>query len=314
MVSYLDNHAWQELSATLDEIIKRKAAPPSLQSIINAAGSNNGIVGNDNLSLWARAFVVALGSRRIFISPSVVFRLKFVGIYGLDKVLSFAHQRRAHSSVSDDEEATRPIAKALEPLVTLGSTEVIMQEGHFHDIHNVQELLSAHFGYTSLTTSPLDVTETIASCLSNNTLHLASVPVHVLQKQRESIPGWDRLRKRVTLNVSELTIRYKPAIETDPSYQKNVDKLLGHLLELGWVKPLHQKDGHYTWYKLPEWMQVSSFLFMFFIFIINGIKVEMVQIFGDSMSHTPWYRFPFMRFISLYFDVLFITNGNNALY
>lgn len=256
-MSYLDTHAWQELSATLDEIIKRKAVPPPLQSIIDAAGSNNGIVGNDSVSLWARALVVALGSRRIFISQMVVLQLRFVGIYGLDKVLSFSQQRRAHSTVVDDEEATRPIARALEPLVGLATSEVSMQEGRFHDVHNVQELISAHFGYSSLTTSPLDVTETVATCLSNNTLHLAALPVHVLQRQRESIPGWDRLRKKVTLNVSELTIRYKPAIETDPSYIKNVDNLLGQLLETGWIKPLHQKDGHYTWYKLPEWMQVK---------------------------------------------------------
>jgi hypothetical protein len=30
----------------------------------------------------------------------------------------------------------------------------------------------------------------------------------------------------------------------------------------------------------------------------------MVQIFGESMNHTPWYRFPFMSFIKLYFEVL----------
>lgn len=36
----------------------------------------------------------------------------------------------------------------------------------------------------------------------------------------------------------------------------------------------------------------------------------MVQIFGDSMSHTPWYRFPFMRFISLYFDVCIMNSEN----
>lgn len=30
----------------------------------------------------------------------------------------------------------------------------------------------------------------------------------------------------------------------------------------------------------------------------------MVQIFGESMEHTPWYRFPFMQFIGTYFKVL----------
>ena len=30
--------------------------------------------------------------------------------------------------------------------------------------------------------------------------------------------------------------------------------------------------------------------------------------FGDSMTHTPWYRFPFMRFIQLYFQVRYTSN------
>jgi hypothetical protein len=32
--------------------------------------------------------------------------------------------------------------------------------------------------------------------------------------------------------------------------------------------------------------------------------VEIIQIFGASMEHTPWYRFPFMDFLQLYFQVL----------
>ena len=40
-------------------------------------------------------------------------------------------------------------------------------------------------------------------------------------------------------------------------------------------------------YKLSEWMQV-----------------EIVQQFGAFMEHTPWFRFPFFKFLKLYFDVL----------
>jgi len=34
------------------------------------------------------------------------------------------------------------------------------------------------------------------------------------------------------------------------------------------------------------------------------MQVEMIQIFGASMSHTPWYRFAFFDFIKTYFEVL----------
>eukprot|EP00026_Physarum_polycephalum_P000921 Phypoly_transcript_00922.p1 GENE.Phypoly_transcript_00922~~Phypoly_transcript_00922.p1 ORF type:complete len:1281 (-),score=247.58 Phypoly_transcript_00922:48-3377(-) len=288
LVPYLDNHSWRGLSAVVDEITKNKASPPPLQSIIDAACAPKGIVGSDALSLWARALVAVLGSRRVYFNRMVVLQLRLVGITGLEKVLSFAQQLRSKEhDTSEDDATSKPLLRALEPLSTLTNTEVVMQEGYFFDIHNVQELVSAKFGYTSLTTAPVDVTEIVSKRLSSGTLALCSLPPHELQQKRESIPGLDRFRRAVTLNVSELTIVYKPAIETDPGYQRKVDELLAQLSESGWVKPLHHKDGHFTWFKLPEWMQV-----------------EMVQVFGESMTHTPWYRFPFMRFISLYFQVL----------
>lgn len=266
---YLDNRAWVGLSATLDEIIKHKAIPPPLQSIINAANSPKGIIGSDSLSLWARAFVTVLGSRRVYFNRMVIMQLRFVGITGLEKALSFAQQlREQESDSSEEDESSKPLQNALEPLAHLTNTEVVMQEGYFFDVHNVQELVSAKYGYTSLTTSPVDVTEIVAKRLINGTLSLASLPAHELQKKRESLPGLDRIRKKVTLNVSELTVMYKPAIETDPGYQKKVDVLLSELSESGWVKPLHHKDGHFTWFKLPEWMQVSFFIMSFDILFI----------------------------------------------
>eukprot|EP01118_Nematostelium_gracile_P001888 TRINITY_DN11954_c0_g1_i1.p1 TRINITY_DN11954_c0_g1~~TRINITY_DN11954_c0_g1_i1.p1 ORF type:complete len:322 (-),score=77.33 TRINITY_DN11954_c0_g1_i1:31-957(-) len=95
------------------------------------------------------------------------------------------------------------------------------------------------------------------------------------------------MRKTVTRNISKLKIKYKPCHEVDPGYQQKVNKLLSQLAQSGWTRPLHKNDGHLTWFKLPEWMQV-----------------EITQIFGESLDHTPWYRFPFMKFISLYFQIL----------
>ena len=43
----------------------------------------------------------------------------------------------------------------------------------------------------------------------------------------------------------------------------------------------------FTWLKLPEWMQA-----------------EMVQFFGNSMDHTPFYRFPFMESVETFITVL----------
>ena len=42
------------------------------------------------------------------------------------------------------------------------------------------------------------------------------------------------------------------------------------------------KSPEFTWYKLPEWLQV-----------------EYVQIFGSYMHHQPWYQFPFGEMIQV---------------
>lgn len=46
-------------------------------------------------------------------------------------------------------------------------------------------------------------------------------------------------------------------------------------------------DPSLTFFKLSEWMQV-----------------EVIQILGESLEHTPWYRFPFIEFVRDYFKIL----------
>lgn len=48
------------------------------------------------------------------------------------------------------------------------------------------------------------------------------------------------------------------------------------------VRALHDS----TWYKLPEWLLVT-----------------VAQEFGSSLDHTPWYRFPYLQFVALYWRV-----------
>lgn len=293
-VKYLDLQAWKELSTALDEITKRRVAPPPLHAIIAAAGAKESLRGTDSAAVWARALSAVLGSPLVYLTRALVFQLRLVGIDGVYKAWDLAQKRRKATQCealagAEDEESANPLLEALRPFTEPPTNDAVMEEGHFVDIHNVAEVVSATFGYTSITARPTDVTAIIARRLKNNTLRLADLSSSKLQKQREVVPllGLDRLRKAVTLNVSELKIRYRPVLETDPTYQRKVDELLLQLSESGWVKPLHRNDGHFTWFKLPEWMQV-----------------EMVQIFGESMNHTPWYRFPFMPFIKLYFEVL----------
>lgn len=306
---YLDSRAWQELSAALDEIIKHKAAPPTVRAIIDAATNKEKLAGKDRASMWARALVAILGSPLVYINRTMVFQLKMVGLDTVYKAWSQAQKRReSDGKAKDSEVEAHPLTQALKPFTEPQTMHAVMRERHFVDVHNVAEVISATYGYTSLTARPVDVTKIIAKRLKDHTLLLADLPPKKLQRERESIPGWDGLRKAVTLNSSELKIRYRPVLETDPSYQRKVDELLYQLSDAGLVKPLHRNDGHLTWYKLPEWMQVPLHPLHLAIDSLHladhrDAQVEITQIFGQSMEHTPWYRFPFMSFISLYFQI-----------
>ena len=51
---------------------------------------------------------------------------------------------------------------------------------------------------------------------------------------------------------------------------------------------LHNNPGHFSWFKLAEWM-----------------LVDIIEKMGSSLDHTPWYFFPFGDCVTTYFDVLF---------
>ena len=272
----LDQQAWIQLESALEDIIKTKTMPPSWKKIVAcAAGKKKNH--REAAVLWAKALSAVLGSPLVYFTTTIAFQLKLLGLAGIDEAWSRAQEARgSQPSPSFDFQ--------------LEASELIveMEENAFFDIENVSQIVQATYGYSSLTSSPVDVTDYISRKFMHNKLYLKDMHKQELQQFRDIVPGWDSLRKAVRGKVSKLTIRYYPIVETDPQYKKKIEQLLFQLSESGWVKPLHRNDGHFTWFKLPEWLQV-----------------EITQIFANSMDHTPWYRFPFMKFIGLYFDVLF---------
>jgi len=209
--------------------------------------------------------------------------LNFLGFGKIYEAWKIA-QRMRKSVLS---ESAGPILEALQQFNKNPIKEVVMEEGEFADIQNVAEVVKATYGYTSLTATPADVTAQIAKRLVDNTVKLSNLKSAELQKPRRgSVAMFDTARKVLTMNTNRLTVQYRPLLDGDPAFMSKVENLLDKLTECGLIKSLHKSDGHLTYYKLPEWMQV-----------------EITQIFGESMNHTPWYRFPFMDFIGLYFRV-----------
>jgi hypothetical protein len=84
-----------------------------------------------------------------------------------------------------------------------------------------------------------------------------------------------------------LTIRYTASDQaiSAATALPLVREVLARLKNSSQVRELHSNDAEYTFFKLNEWMQV-----------------EMFEVFAASMSHTPWYRFPFMQMVHLYWS------------
>jgi hypothetical protein len=200
----MDAPTWNELSAALDEIISVKATPPPLQQTIEAV-SAEGIQGKDSVSLWARVLTAILGSPYVHFNRTVSLQLQFAGLTGIDAALNFAQKRRGEANLSAvDEQTDTSLQRVLEPLLHQSHNEVSMQQGHYVDIHNVQAVISAHFGKNGLTVSPIDVTGIVSKRLRDNTLYLSDLANHELHQEST----WDKIRKAFNLSVPQLTIRY----------------------------------------------------------------------------------------------------------
>eukprot|EP00566_Odontella_aurita_P001921 CAMPEP_0113531096 /NCGR_PEP_ID=MMETSP0015_2-20120614/3308_1 /TAXON_ID=2838 /ORGANISM="Odontella" /LENGTH=1747 /DNA_ID=CAMNT_0000429897 /DNA_START=442 /DNA_END=5685 /DNA_ORIENTATION=- /assembly_acc=CAM_ASM_000160 len=188
------------------------------------------------------------------------------------------------------------------------------------DLYDVAEVVKAEFGYKSLTSNLSDITSEVRAlhadihmqleaCRSQHYLSNSAswqdipsvgfLPLHesmlnTFRNKKTSLKIGDSLRRSIvsagTLGLkgeNVLKLQYIPlrSLVVD----SKVDTLCDFARKTSLIDAdLHQDDGHFTWFKLSEWMQV-----------------EILDLLTKSLAHTPWYHFPFMEFISLYFRVLF---------
>lgn len=93
----------------------------------------------------------------------------------------------------------------------------------------------------------------------------------------------------VTGNIRLLQLTYLSTEEQPTALMMPaVEAMLDELRRFRAISDVHANDGEYTWFKLNEWMQV-----------------EIMQIYGKSLTHTPWYRFPYPEFLKIYFTTLY---------
>lgn len=172
-------------------------------------------------------------------------------------------------------------------------SEYTCLDGEQRNIHSVERVVKATYGAHKYGNNNIfnknevtDVTEKIKTLLSSEgVLRLESVNLTKFTGAGKRWPSqWLAGTKR------ELKVWYKEiGVEPEPDHMlPTVKALVSKLEKGGLLKEMHRNDGEYTWFKLSEWMQV-----------------EIVKIFGESMTHKPFYTFEFMEFMRVYIEVLF---------
>jgi len=267
---------------------------------------------------WRSALRSFLKSPHVKLRQQAVVGLKFIGLGDFLALYNEAKDSVDASGVGNTaasipvEEATK--LKCLVSATTCSNeckeVRLSFNEGHrSYDLHDVSFVLEAQYGYKSLSSKLTDITEHVRK------LHDES---HVASGETKNRPGWlhldkdslmgfrnqskmsqvgDSLRQAVVgvgslglAGRSTLKLKYI-ALQGHLSNEELSarEDLCSFLEEKALVcGSIHGKDGHFMWFKLAEWM-----------------LVDIIEKIGQSLDHTPWYFFPFMECVQLFFSVLF---------
>jgi len=269
---------------------------------------------------WHNALKAFLRGPHIRLKQQAIFGLRMIDLGNLvvlyDEVKEMASREQSEEGMGRNSALSYPKANTLSHLMDKLSGEGEIREVRIqfeglktYDLYDVAEVLKAEFGYKSLTSSLTDITNDVRALHAE--VHSRSHPL--------APPGWlpvrenmltgfrnkggaskmgDSLRKVVVgtgslglagNNVLKLTYMVLQTTGMSTDKLEAANELCEYAEQKKLINAyLHPNDGHYTWFKLTEWMQV-----------------EMMEVFAKSLDHTPWYQFPFFEFLSTYFFTLF---------
>ena len=287
---------------------------------------------------WHFVFKTFLKAPNIEINRQGIFALRMMGMDEISALYKAAKKEEENNTAIFLDDVQQLNTSLVSRLQGLDHTFSQIGQDQLHDIEektivfdsgikrkdlfNVAEVIEAKFGYISATSRLVDITQDLQSLHSQIHIKLASRKHNDGTRTNEARVGWlaihedqlikmrnnhsdgkraiDLLRKNVvgisTLGLAgtnRLKIKYRRLTGVHESHD-NMDKVKSTSIESCEVlassqlinEYLHPDDGEYTWFKLNEWMQV-----------------EILDQLVSSLEHTPWYRFPFIQFIRIYFDV-----------
>ena len=264
ILNHMDKHSWEDFKAAC-LLIEEVKSLPNIDRIVRDG------------SPWNKFAKAILGCPDVKISSTNRFLLSSgLGLGNVVELWKQAQKERADKAAKIA--ATHSISEySLDslnrvcPLVEASVSPDI-------DISGVVSIESAIYVVDSklgiFHSSENDVTDTVKQYLdlSTGTLYLSQVSYSIKFLQGKK----------------SLKIKYRTVPKYLDNTEASIRQFTESLAEQGLIDgSCRSQNGPFTWYKLPEWLQV-----------------EIVQLFGNTMSHTPWYRFPFMEILKVYNDVL----------
>lgn len=277
LAGILDRRGWEALTAAAPAV-HSAGEPPTL-----AAMSTPG-------SPWSRFASAVLGCPAVQLTRMQVMVMDGMGMGGLTQLWAAAQVTRKKTaaqvaagggtSSAATAQVPRGVLRALDFLCPLRS-----YEGPAADISGVLSIVSASIEARSLTKLLADVSTDITTAA---------------QAQLDPAIGTLRLgaverptQLRLGTHVYRVTYRPLPsitaAVEGDSKPGARYITALGRALADAGAADGVARSGNalLNIYKLPEWLQV-----------------EAVQLFAQSMEHTPWFRYPFGQVARVYAGVL----------
>jgi len=231
-------------------------------------------------SPWNRTMLGLLSSPHIQLSRTHSFMATAVGLGDLVSLWNKAQTMRLKQiSAKPSNRLPSPATRTLDEICP-----ILHYEGK-GVIEGVLHVVSARFVKKSLTgmfkANDQDVTSSAQLAVTaNGELDTANIEID----------------RSLLLGGAKFVIQYRalPDVSSATGKIRKIGQQLGQLLAgSGHLDGNLNADHEYlTWFKLSEWMQV-----------------EIVEMFGASMNHTPWYRFPFTDVFKIYFQVLFKIVG-----
>lgn len=297
LASALDASSWEKLRRAVQGAVEAGHAP-TWSALLEE--------GAEGHSYWHQALCALFESPRFRLPAQARgATARFLGCGPIVTLWEKVRRRRAaevaaartvESDNGDLQEGTsatrtpalpRPVADAMAQLLLQEQPREETLNAPFRSISNIRRLVSVRFGYTSLTASKVDVTAYANEhWLVGSTLQLDAVDVLAELRAAGLWTGqtYDSFRMRMVGKSHKLHVMFLPLGGEDEL--AHCHSLSTALRDACLTDAEHADDGHYTWFKLVEWMQV-----------------DILQVFGASLEHTPWYRLPLLGFMRRYFSV-----------